>query len=112
MNSVPYPEYVPEDFPCPSDKAMVLGVFDPDLKGCFPINIEEDRVQIHACFPKENRGQFAINAAKQAFRWVFLNTEFDVIFSKVRERHVGLYARLCGMTCVNGHYEVKRWSIL
>lgn len=112
MNSVPYPEYVPEDFPCPSETAMVLGVYEPDLKGCFPINIKDDRVQIHACFPHRHRGHFAVKAARQAFRWIFMHLPQRVIYAEPVDLCAKVFARACGMRKTNDHYEVTRWAVL
>lgn len=110
MNAVPYPEFVPEDIPLPSDQAMVLGVYDPDLKGCFPLNIEPDRVQIHACFPRQSCGVQAVRAAKEAFVWIFDNLPQSTIYAKPINLCARIFARTCGMEKVNQQYEVTRWA--
>lgn len=108
MNSVPYPEYWPETLPAITPVSFVLGVYNPELVGCFPFNIKNGELFIHACFLKEWRGKFAVDALKKAFEWVWENTEFAKISANIGERHVARYARLGGMKPVNGLYEVSK----
>ena len=106
-----YPETLPDDFPVASCGHVVLGVYEPDLIGCFPVEFHESKAEIHACFLPERRGYKAIAAAKEAFRWVFENTQYTTIISRISERHVKHFAIQCGMVKRGDHYEVSHGRI-
>lgn len=117
LNSVPYPEYVPEGFPAITPVSFILGVYVPKMSGlklvgAFPFNRLNDGLQMHACFLKEYRGKFAVNAAKQAFEWVWSNTLYEKIYGTENTKLTNLFASMCGAKKNNGMYEVCKWAIL
>lgn len=112
MNSVPYPEYWPETLPAITPVSFVLGVYNPELVGCFPFNIKNGELFIHACFLKEWRGKFAVGAAKNAFKWIWSNTSFKKIVSEITEKHASRFAISSGMSKKQNRYEVVKWATL
>lgn len=112
LNAVPYTEYVPEWMPVISADVFVLGVYEPHLVGCFPLQVQPDGLEIHAAFLPEYRGRFAVEAAKDAFGWIWQNTKHNLIFAEITEPHVAIYAVKCGMKRKNDRFEVERWAAL
>ena len=108
MNSVPYPEYVPPVMTLTSNRSMVLGCYDPELVGCWPINLWDDCAEFHACFLRGRRGRYAVEQTRAAFLWLFDHSKYDKIISDIEERHVRHFARACGMSKNGDYYEVYR----
>lgn len=112
LNSVPFDAYIPEWFPVCNPATLVLGWIDPHLVCCFPFNKHEDEIEIHCACIREYRGKKAINAAHEAFKWVFEHTPYEKIFAETNHRHVAAFAAACGMKRVDGRFEVTKWEIL
>lgn len=85
-----------------------LGVFDGKMVGVFPCETYTDGIMIHACFLKGYRGEFARDAAKEAFSWIWNNTKYDKIQAYIEPDHVKKYAAECGMKEINGLFEVSK----
>ena len=85
-----------------------IGVFDNGLVGLFPCEAYEDRLMIHACFLPGFRGDFAVESAKEAFKWIWNNTEYGKITAYIEPEHVKRYAKRCGMVESGGFFEVSR----
>jgi len=107
-----YNEPVPENIDFTGCHSFVLGVYQEGLIGCFPFNIHDEFLEIHACFKPEYRGKFAVHSAKKAFEWVFSNTCIDLIKTETKERHASRFAVLSGMRRNGNYYEVSRWADL
>ena len=90
----------------------MLGAFDGDLVGVFPFQHREDHAEIHACFDPGYRGAFAVNAAREAFRWVWAHTDYSLIRANIAARHAKRFAVMCGMTKTQNGYEVAKWAAL
>jgi hypothetical protein len=106
-----YPEQWP-DLPAYSTHHLVLGAWVPELVGCFPLNFHIDCTEIHVAFMPEFRGKFAIESAKDAFRWVWDNTSYHVIAADIEDPHVARFAESCGMKFTGTRYEVRKWAVL
>lgn len=105
-----YNEPVPDDFEGITAVSFVLGKYDPDLKGCFPVSTINNELLIHACFKPAYRGKYALKAARQAFDWLFSNTNFSTIKATISDKHIQHFAVACGMTRVNQHHEIRKWA--
>lgn len=112
LNSVPFDEYVPDDFPICSENTIVLGWFNPGLVCCFPCQKINDEIEIHVACKKKYRGKVAVKAGKEAIKWIFKNTDYKVIFSEINARNNAVYARLCGLSRVGSRFEVRKWASL
>lgn len=111
LNSVPYPEYVPEDLPLNTAVSFVLGVYTDRLVGTFPMLKHDEAIEINVAFLPSFRGQFAVDAAKCVFRWIWANTPFRRIIADIYDPHVELYAQRCGMVKKGDLYEVEHGQI-
>ena len=109
---MPYPEIVPDWLPINTPISLVLGVYGPELVGAFPLQKYETVIEIHAAFLPSHRGAFAVNAAKQAFEWIWANTRYDKIIAEITEPNAQQYAIRCGMKKINNRFEVSRWADL
>lgn len=107
-----YPEKWPDDLPAFGDRHLILGVYATELVGCFPLNLRNDAIEIHACFHPHFRGKFAVQSAKEAFGWIWQNTFYNLIFAETEKPHVSRFAAQCGMKKSGNRYEVKRWADL
>ncbi len=113
MNSVPYPEQVPETMKiCKSNTIVLAWYIRRQITGLFLFQLFKDAIEIHACFKKEFRGNTAVIAARNAFAWIFKNTKYDRIIAEISEPHVQQYAERCGMFRTGDQYEVGKWEIL
>lgn len=112
LNSVPFDEYIPKNFPVCCDITIVLGWHDPDLVAMFPFQMYRDAIECHAAILRDYRGKKAVDAGKAAIKWIFENTEYDMIFSRSAHRHGEIYATQCGLKRVNGRLEVSKWAAL
>jgi hypothetical protein len=112
LNSVPFDQYVPEDFPVCNPTTIILGWYDPDLVCCFPCQKLRDVVEIHVACVRGYRGKRAVLAAKEAFKWIFSNTSYDSIVANITLKNAKRFAVMCGMRRVNGRFEVTRWAAL
>lgn len=111
LNSVPYPERVPEWFNINTPVSFALGVYVEKLVGAFPLLKHENAIEINAAFLPEYRGKFAVDAAKEAFTWIWDNTSFRRIIADIQEPHVARYAHRCGMVKKGQLYEVEHGQI-
>ena len=67
--------FEPEEWTPPSEKTLYLGVFDPHLVGCWIFEVMGSvHVHVHAALTQDCRGKDAIEAAKEAIRWLLNNT--------------------------------------
>lgn len=107
-----YPDEWPDDMQASGEWHCILGVYVPELVGCFPLNFWLDSVEIHVAFHPHFRGEFAVKSAQEAFRWVWDNTNYHTIIAEIEDPHVARYAERCGMRKVGDHYEVRKWAIL
>jgi hypothetical protein len=112
LNSVPYPEHVPENLPLNSEHSAIIGIYNPDLVGVFPVQKRGKHLEIHAAFLPKFRGAFAVNSAKQVFEWIWTNTDYRRITADISEPHIQNFAERCGMTKQDKYYEVLRWADL
>ena len=110
LNSVPYPEYVPETLPLCCDKTIVLGWYSLGLTACFPCQIFGDEVEIHAACARGFRGSKAVFAGVSAIKWIFDKTRFDVVFCEPSSREAAHFAHLCGMRRTGVRLEINRWA--
>jgi len=78
------------------------------IVGLFPCEAYKDRIIIHACFLPDFRGDFAVKSSKEAFHWIFANTDYNTITAYIEPEHVKAYARRCGMVENCGLFEVYR----
>lgn len=101
-----YNDHIPHNFTV-GDHGFVLGVYAPELVGCFPF-VKMVDIRMNACFMPEFRGKFAVNAGKMAIQWIFDNCNTDRIHAVTGCRKTSLYASLIGMIRSNGVYEVLR----
>ena len=85
LNSVPYPEFVPDWLPLTTDHSLILGVYSSDLVGAFPLQKHVDCIEIHAAFLPEYRGRFAVDAAHKAFEWIWANTNYKRIIADISD---------------------------
>lgn len=111
MNSVPYPEHVPEKLSLCNRHTIILGWFENNqLMGCFLFNKINRELQAHPCCRKDFRGKKAVAAGKKALKWIFENTRYSKVFATfTEEKHVCFFAAQCGMTRAGDRYEVKKW---
>lgn len=105
-----YPEKWDENYPASSEKHLVLGVFEPELVGCFPLNFYKDCAEIHAAFLWSHRGNYAVRAAKEAFKWIFQTTKYRRIVAEIEAANVERYAERCGMKKIGNRWEL--WANL
>lgn len=112
LNSVPFDEYVPAGFPVCNPTTIILGWHDPELVCMFPMQIYGDEIEIHCACKRSYRGKRAINAAHAAFDWIFSNTRFKTIYARISQRHVEIFALLCGMVRRGDRFEVTKWAAL
>lgn len=112
LNSVPYPEVIPENLPLNSEHSMIIGIYNPVLVGAFPVQKHGKHLEIHAAFLPKYRGAFAVNAAKQVFKWLWVNTDYRRITADISEPHIQKFAERCGMIKKDKYYEVSRWADL
>lgn len=110
LNTVPYPEYVPETLPICCDKTIILGWYAPVLIACFPCQIFGDEVEIHAACNRSLRGRKAVFAGVSAIKWIFDKTRFDVVFCEPSSREAAHFAHLCGMRRKGSRLEINRWA--
>ena len=110
LNSVPYPEYVPETLPICCSHTIILGWYVPDLVACFPCQIFGDEIEIHAACNRDIRGANSVVAGTSAIKWIFDKTRFDVIFCEPSSREAAHFAILCGMRRSGGRLEIERWA--
>ena len=106
LNAVPYPETVPHNFPINSKCSLVLGVYSPALVGAFPLQKFKNYIEIHAAFLPRYRGAFAVNSAKQAFEWIWANTNYKRIIADISDPKIEPFAQRCGMVKTGKYYEV------
>lgn len=107
LNSVPYPEHVPDWLPINTVRSFVLGVYTDKLVGCFPLIKHDDAIEINVAFLPEHRGEFAVESARQAFEWIWGNTPFRRIIANIKLPHVERFAEKCGMVKSGNLYEVE-----
>jgi len=111
LNSVPYPEHVPAWLPMNTAKSFVLGVYEGELVGAFPLLKHDDAIEINAAFLPKYRGEYAVKAAKEAFAWIWANTPFRRIIADIEIPHVSRFAAMCGMVRIGHLYEVEHGRI-
>ena len=78
------------------------------IVGLFPCEVHPDKLMIHACFQHGHRGEYAVNAAREAFEWIWENTIYSKITAYIEPDHVKRYALRCGMTEKDGLFEVTK----
>ena len=82
---------------------------DMKIVGLFPCEVYESGLKIHACFLRGYRGEFAVDAAREAFDWIWRNTIYSKITAYIEPDHVKRYAERCGMTLNSeGLFEVRQ----
>lgn len=106
-----YSQGWPENLPVPGH-SVILGAFTAELVGCFPVQFYFECAEIHVAFHPDYRGEFAVESAKEAFRWVWDNTNYHTIVADIESPHVARYAKRCGMKQIGERYEVSKWAVL
>ena len=91
-------ENAPTDTPLP-DILYLLALDNNDIAGVFNFNTLYEGVEVHAGFLPKYRGQFAVDAAKAMFDWIYSNTDYTAIYSSIsiHRPEVMKYASLTGM---------------
>ncbi len=112
LNSIPFDEFISEHMQIIGKSTLVLGWYEPELLACFPCNIREQEIEIHAACKKEIRGKTAVNAGREAIQHIFNTTRFNRVVSEPNSREAARFACLCGMHKVGKRYEVMRWADL
>jgi hypothetical protein len=103
---IPVNEY--KNAPIDGPIYYLLHTIDGVVTGVFMCISEALSMDIHAAFKREFRGKVSINAAKECFKWIFDHTEHKKITADIASdrKNVKTYASLCGMSFVNGRFEV------
>ena len=87
----------------------LLYIEDKEPKGLFVLQEHDEYIEIHAVFRPEFRGKSALMGAKEAFSWVFDNTNYTKIVTKPDDRrNLRYFAALVGMKRTNRGYEYGR----
>ena len=85
----------------------LLYVDDQVPKGIFALHELDEYIEINAAFMPEFRGKDALIGAKEAFSWVFENTNYTKIVTKPYDRrNLRFFAAHCGMKRTDRGYEV------
>ena len=87
--------------------------------GLFPCVKEDNTMFIHAAILPESRGIKAVRAAREAFKWIYQNTNVKRILSPIypNQKHVRHFAKSVGMTLIGQlddriAYEAPSWADL
>ena len=92
-----------------SDWHYLLFVDDEYPKGMFVLQEHDDHIEIHAVFNPNFRGKHALRGAREAFEWIFDNTDYNVIVTKPDDKpHLRHFAATCGMKRTDRGYEYGR----
>lgn len=95
----------------------IIYLLDDDI-GLWSFHKYLDGLMIHADMTLKCRGKRAIESAFNAFKWIFSNTDHEVIYAEIPfDKQAASYvATQSGMKYThsdndNRFYEVKKWEI-
>ena len=102
-----FEEALSKGWPSTDGWIYLLYVNDKTPMGMFALNELADYIEINAVFRPEFRGKHALEGSREAFKWVFDSTDYDVIVTKPLDRpHLRHFARTCGMKKTERGYEI------
>ena len=84
-----------------------------DDKGIWTVHDYKDGVMIHADMTLKCRGKRAVESAKNAFKWIFENTENKIIYAKISiEKPAASYIAIAsGMKFTHNNNEDRFYEV-
>lgn len=89
----------PGGWSAPEERCLYLGVFDPDLVGCYAFEAHGSiHAHVHACLTDACRGQKALESAQLGTDWIRNNTSIRRLTAPVLacNKKAALFVRMLG----------------